>query len=151
MLANLKMLRRLVGLYCLLAVGLVAFSQEYNDGSFYVIRGTVRDQFVNILCTRNDSCPTSSCARYNAVCDSRSCKYCLCANSSATYLPNDGTDQGKCMQDSAIERTTGEFTTLRVSYIDWVFNNTFSSNCNICRYYAYMHSPTAAILGLCLW
>ena len=106
-----KMLQSLGRLCCILGIGVVVFGKEYTDGSFYVIRGIVRDQFVNLLCMRNDSnCTTISCERYNATCSPSGCKYCLCNNSSPTYLPDNESAHGKCTQDSAVEQNTGKVT-----------------------------------------
>ena len=105
------MLQSLGRLCCILGIGVVVFGERYTDESFYVIRGIVRDHFVNLLCVQNGSnCTTISCERYNATCSSSGCKYCLCNNSSATYLPDSESADGKCTQDSVIERDTGKVT-----------------------------------------
>jgi hypothetical protein len=95
----------------------VVFIEEYTDGSFDVIRGKFRDQFVNSLCT-SEGCPPVSCERYNAVCGSGGCQYCVCNkdNQSTTYYHSNDSANGKCMQDSVITRNAGRLrNTLSIS------------------------------------
>ncbi|XP_028410860.1 uncharacterized protein LOC114533529 [Dendronephthya gigantea] len=104
------MLKSFGSSYCILGIGLVVFSKGYTDRSLDLIRGKFRDKFVNPFCT-NGSCVVASCEKYNAVCGSNGCKYCVCNkdNHSTTYFPSKEGNYGQCIQDSVLARNSGCF------------------------------------------
>lgn len=95
----------------IIGISLVLLTKECSGTAFDLTRGKIRDQFSNPQC-ENGSYVSASCERYNAVCRTSRCKYCMCndVDNSTTYFRNDNSAHGQCTSDFVIAKDSGEYT-----------------------------------------
>ena len=91
-------------------MSLVILSNEYRGAAFDLTRGKIRDQFSNPQCG-NGTFVSALCERYNAVCKTSRCKYCVCNENDnrTTYFRNNNSAHGQCTRDFVIAKDSGEY------------------------------------------
>ena len=91
-------------------MSLVILSNEYRGAAFDLTRGKIRDQFSNPQCG-NGTFVSALCERYNAVCKTSRCKYCVCNDNDnrTTYFRNNNSAHGQCTRDFVIAKDSGEY------------------------------------------